>query len=68
MQFSHASWSSSQSKALKEARQIHHLEQGEDNRKAICVTDISLLIRVNGKYLLQIMGEYLVNLVTSQVS
>lgn len=66
MQFSHVSWSSSQSKALKEARQIHHLKQREDNRKGICVTDISLLI--NGKYLLQIMGESLVNLVTSQVS
>jgi hypothetical protein len=32
---------------------------------AIWVTDISLLI--NGKHLLQIMGESLVNLVTSQV-
>jgi hypothetical protein len=45
------------SKALKEARQIHHLEQGKDNRKGIvCVTIISL---INGKYFLQTMGEFL---------
>ena len=44
------------SKALKEAWQIHHLEQGKDNRKGICMTIISL---INGKYLLQTMGEFL---------